>query len=129
MLTFNRILEVLPPKVGEEKPAAVRAEISLDLNRVAHDMRKEWETLRPEDVVFLLGVKGADESDKMITNGGVDKLSLVEKYGIRCLRAAEVVSVMDSQGRQLGSGENRVRSSGGQCRVHLRLDTDMYHVR
>jgi intron-binding protein aquarius len=121
-------LEVLPPKVGEEKPAAVRAEVSLDLTRVSPDVRKEWESLRPDDVVFLLGIKGADESDKMITNGGPEKMSLVEKYGIKCLRAAEVVSVLDSQGRQIGSGENRVKSSGGQCRLHLHLDTDMYEV-
>jgi intron-binding protein aquarius len=69
-----------------------------------------------------------DESDKMITNGGSEKLSLVEKYGIKCLRAAEVVSVLDAQGRQLGSGEHRAKTSGGQTRLHLNLDTDMYEV-
>lgn len=118
----------MPPKVGEEKPAAVRAEVSLDLSRLSPEVRKEWESLRSDDVVFLLGVKGTDESDKMITNGGSEKFSLVEKYGIRCLRAAEVVSVLDAQGRHLGTGEGRVRSSGGQCRLHLKLDTDMYQV-
>ena len=128
MVTIGRILEVLPPKVGEEKPAAVRAEVSLDLSRLSPEVRKEWESLRLDDVVFLLGVKGTDESDKMITNGGSEKFSLVEKYGIRCLRAAEVVSVLDGQGRHLGTGEGRVKSSGGQCRLHLKLDTDMYQV-
>lgn len=119
---------MLPPKVGEEKPAAVRAEVSLDLTRVTPEVRKEWESLRPEDVVFLLGVKGADEGDKMITNGGSENLSLAEKYGIKCLRTAEVVSVMDGQGRQLGTGDKRVKTSGGQCRLHLKLDADMYQV-
>jgi intron-binding protein aquarius len=118
----------MPPKVGEERPAAVRAEVSLELSRVSPEVRQEWESLRPDDVVFLLGVKGVDDSDKMITNGTNDRLSLVENYGIKCLRAAEVVSVLDAQGRQLGSGDNRVKSSGGQCRLHLKLDADMFQV-
>lgn len=121
------ILEVLPPRVGEEKPAAVRAEVALDLSRFPHDVRKEWESLRSDDVVFLLGVKGMDESDKMITYDSA-RLSLVEQYGIKCLRAAEVVAVMDSHGRHIGIGENRVRHSAGQCRLHIKLDTDMFQV-
>ena len=129
VLIAYRILEVLPPKVGEVNPAAVRAEISLDLNRLGGDVVREWESLRPGDVVFLLGVKGTDEGDKMITNGATDKLSIAEKYGIKCLRSAEVVSVMDSQGRVIGPGEGRVRSLGGQCRLHVLIDSDMYLVR
>lgn len=120
---------MLPPRVGEERPAAVRAEVNLDMARVSPEIRKEWESLRPEDVVFLLAVKGVDDSDRMITNGASDKLSMAEKYGIKCLRTAEVIQVLDSQGRPLlGPGEQKARNSFGQCRLHLKLDPDMYKV-
>lgn len=124
-----RILETAPPRVGEEKPAYVRAEISLDLTRLSDEVRRDWESLRPDDVVFLLAVKGVDEGDKMIVNSGVEKLSTAEKFGIKCLRAAEVIQVLDQDGRQLRSGEGQVRRSGGRCRLHIRLDTEMYKVR
>lgn len=92
-------------------------------------MRKEWESLRSDDVVFLLAVKGIDETDKIIAyDSAATRLSLVEQYGIKCLRAAEVVAVMDSHGRHIGIGENKVRHSAGQCRLHLKLDTDMFQV-
>lgn len=123
-----RILETAPPRVGEEKPAYVRAEISIDLSRLSDEVRRDWETLRQDDVVFLLAVKGIDEGDKMITNGGSEKLSTAEKFGIKCLRAAEVMQVLDQDGRQLRSGEGQVRRSGGRCRLHVKLDTEMYRV-
>lgn len=78
--------------------------------------------------MFLLAVKGVDEGDKMIMNGGAEKLSTAERFGIKCLRAAEVIQVLDQDGRQLRSGEGQVRRSGGRCRLHVRLDTDMYKV-
>jgi intron-binding protein aquarius len=73
-------------------------------------------------------VKGIDEGDKMITNGGSEKLSTAEKFGIKCLRAAEVMQVLDQDGRQLRSGEGQFRRSGGRCRLHVKLDTEMYRV-
>jgi intron-binding protein aquarius len=118
-------LEVLPPKVGEEKPAAIRAEVNLELSRVSSDVRREWESLRTADMVFLLGAKGIDDGDKLMINGGSEKLSIAEKYGIKCLRAAEVVQVLDAHGRQLGQDH---RGAHTHFRLHLKLDADMYKV-
>lgn len=64
----------------------------------------------------------------MITNGGSEKLSTAERFGIKCLRAAEVIQVLDQDGRQLRSGEANIRRSGGRCRLHVKLDTEMYKV-
>ncbi|KAH8154238.1 uncharacterized protein LAJ45_02006 [Morchella importuna] len=128
LISRPSILETAPPRVGEEKPAYVRAEISIDLSRLSDEVRRDWETLRQDDVVFLLAVKGIDEGDKMITNGGSEKLSTAEKFGIKCLRAAEVMQVLDQDGRQLRSGEGQVRRSGGRCRLHVKLDTEMYRI-
>ncbi|KAL7273966.1 hypothetical protein RUND412_003147 [Rhizina undulata] len=128
LISRPSILEAAPPKVGEEKPAYVRAEISLDLSRLSDDVRRDWESLRPDDVVFLLAVKGVDESDKMVTNGAARKLTSAEKFGVKCLRAAEVIQVLDQQGQTLRSADGKIKRSGGRCRLHVKLDTDMYKI-
>lgn len=98
------------------------------MGRVSDDVRREWENLRPEDVVFLLRVRGVDDSDRMITNGATEKLGIAEKYGIKCLRAAKVITVLNHQGQALHQGDGQSRRSGGQCRLHLKLDPDMYKI-
>ncbi|KAG0634185.1 P-loop containing nucleoside triphosphate hydrolase protein [Tuber brumale] len=128
LITRPSILETAPPKVGEEKPAYVRAEISLDYARLSEDVRRDWDSLRPDDVVFLLAVKGVDEGDRVITNGSPDKLNTAEKFGVKCLRAAEVVQLLDQDGRLIKAGDGQARRAGGRRRLHVRLDPEMYKI-
>lgn len=126
LISKPAILEVVPPLVGEEKPAAVKAEIALDVNRLADNIRREWESLRPDDVVFLLAV-GAPDQSKMITDGEL-KLTDCQKLGIKHIRAAEVTQMLDDSGRPVrgfngqinGQGQTRLR------RLHVKLDAAIY---
>ncbi|CZT52224.1 related to NAM7-nonsense-mediated mRNA decay protein [Rhynchosporium secalis] len=124
-ITKPSILEVVPPLVGDDKPSAVRAEISLDVSRLADNVRREWESLRPDDVIFLLAIQATDSS-KMIMNGG-DVPSDAQKLGLKYVRAAEVIQVLDDKGRSLrdqnnqnGHGRPRLR------RLHVKIDAAMY---
>ena len=90
------VVEMAPAKVGMETPAFVRAEIALDVSRLNDNIRKEWESLRSDDVVFLLSVQGKD--DRMITNGFSGGPA---ESGLQYIRAAEVVQVLDENGRTL----------------------------
>lgn len=127
-LTTCRILEVVPPLVGDDKPSSVKAEISLDVGRLNDQIRREWESLRPDDVVFLLVVKGSNGSE-MVTNGGSTP-SEAQKIGLVHLRAAEVIQVLDDKGRSLlhhqshsnGQGQGRARVR----KIHVKLDAAMY---
>jgi len=119
-------MEVVPPLVGDDKPAVVRAEITLDVTRLADNIRREWESLRPDDVVFLLSIQAPDDP-KMVTNGG-SAPSDAQKIGLRYLRAAEITQVMDDQG-------NSLRYQGGQSngygrpktrKLQIKLDAAMY---
>lgn len=92
------IVDVAPSRVGEEHPAYVRAEIILDVSRLQYPVRREWESLKPDDVVFLLAVEGPD--DEPMRNG-VDQQSTGEQLGIHRLRCAEVVQIQDENGRPL----------------------------
>ena len=93
------ILEVAAPKVGYTKPAFVKAEIVLDISKLADSVRKEWDSLKPEDVVFLLAVKPPNADGKQV-NGHVEEPEQM-KSGIRHARAAEVVQVFQESGRTL----------------------------
>ena len=125
LLIQNSILETAPPIVGDDKPSAVRAEITLDVSRLADNIRREWESLRPDDVIFLLAIQAPDES-RMVTNGGSTP-SNAQKMGIKYLRAAEIIQVMDDKGRSLrdqsvqnGHGRPRVR------RLQIKMDAATY---
>lgn len=122
------ILEVLPALVGDDKPAAVRAEIIIDVRRLGENVRREWESLRPDDVVFLLAVD-ASKSSKSSKCSKTDTWdSDAQRRGLVSVRAAEVIQVLDDKGRAVRDasayfdGHNRspVR------RLLLKLDTAVY---
>ncbi|KAL9092612.1 MAG: hypothetical protein Q9165_004416 [Trypethelium subeluteriae] len=122
------ILDVAPPKVGESKPAIVRSEVILDVQRLNSGVRREWETLRPDDVVFLVGIHAQDDS---LSNGnGHTHSDASRKHGIKYIRCAEVLQVQDEKGRPLreqqtqpeAGYERRVR----QRRIILKVDAVAY---
>jgi len=51
------LTEVSKPKLGETKPAAVKAEIEIDLFRCSGAIRQEWEQIREHDVLFLVSIE------------------------------------------------------------------------
>lgn len=120
------ILETVPPLVGGDVPSAVRAEISLDTNRLADNVRREWESLRPDDVVFLVAVEAVDDS-KAITNGGSSQAAS-QRLGLRYVRAAEITQLLDEQGRSLR--EHNEQTNGHRRatvqRLQIKLDAAAY---
>ena len=82
-----------------EQPAFVRAGIILDTYRLAEGVRREWEALRPEDTVYLLAVQPPD-SQMVLTNGHSHGRSSHDT-GLRYLRTAEIVQLLDDSGRSI----------------------------
>ncbi|KAI0024915.1 P-loop containing nucleoside triphosphate hydrolase protein [Xylariomycetidae sp. FL0641] len=120
------ILEVVPPLVGDDKPSLVRAEISLDLRRVAEHVRREWDSLRPDDVLFLVEVDASNI--KAITNGKGGISPEAQKYGIMSVRAAEVIQVMDDKGKSIKdpAAYFQTSSRNSSRKLQLRLDAKTY---
>lgn len=118
-----RIVEVLPALVGDNKPSVVRAELSIDVRRLGDNVRREWESLRPDDVVFLLAID-ASQSQK----SGRGNASDGQKLGIVAFRSAEIIQVLDDKGRAIrdtsayfdGHARNPTR------RIRVKLDSEMY---
>lgn len=121
------IIEVAPPKVGSAKPAFVRAEVAIEVGRMADHIRREWESLRPDDVVFLLAVQ-QDAPVKFALQGK----NPTEGPRITHLRTAEVVQVLDEQGRPLRepyfNAVNGYTSRPRLRRLLLNLDSAAFKV-
>lgn len=53
--TSFRITQVSPPRVGEQHPASVQAEVVIDTRSMRGDVASGWDELKQHDVLFLLG--------------------------------------------------------------------------
>ena len=93
------ILEAAPAKVGFDQPAYVRAEIMLNVSRLAGPIQREWDSLRPDDVVYLMAVRSNDDSTSL-TNGHFEQDGQ-QSSGLLVLRTAEVVQLLDESGRPI----------------------------
>jgi intron-binding protein aquarius len=58
------ITEVAPPLLGEERPSRICAEIKIDLARYTDSIRRDWDTLRQHDILFLLTIRAKDWSNE-----------------------------------------------------------------
>ena len=123
-----RIIEVAPPKVGFDHPAFVEAEIALDVSRLAEPVRKEWESLRQDDVVYLLAVQSPDALNSLMS--GHLAQDYMYEHGLQSLRAAEIVQVLDENGRMIRDmPNNQVNGYGSRPRLRrliVRLDAVAY---
>lgn len=122
------IIDAALPKVGETHPAKVEVEVSLDVSRLAPNIRREWESLKHDDVVYLVSVDAAD-SPSVFANGHSEP-DHANRQGVRHLRCAEVIQVMDENGRMLRE-HNQDQADGfgsraRQRRLLLKLDPVAY---
>ena len=122
------ILDVAPAKVGDTRPAIVRAEVILDVQGLNFGVRREWETLRPDDVVFLVGVDVPN--DPSANSNGYGHKVASRKLGIKYIRCAEVLQLQDDKGRPLR--EQQMQAADGyerrvrQRKIILKLDASAY---
>lgn len=96
------IMEVSPPRVGEDWPSLVRGEVYLDLETLPMNARREWAQVRQDDVVFLVSVK---LRDKDMNGDGEDYAG---SLGVRYVRSAVVTQVLDEEGRALRPGQEEL---------------------
>lgn len=119
------ILEVVPALVGDDKPSSVRAEVSIDVRKCSDSIRRDWDSLRPGDVVFLLAV---DASKPKQASDGDAPLTEAQQLGLKAVRSAEVTQIVDQKGSPIKDAkayyDGRDRSSNR--RIQLKLDSQRY---
>jgi hypothetical protein len=70
------------PKLGEFRPSVVKAEIVFSLHHFSGEMKKEWEMLKPRDVVFLMTMIDPDAKKQKNKQEQNDNITFGTKYGL-----------------------------------------------
>jgi len=113
-----KILKVSPPKLGEDMPSQVLAEITLDLRRCGEQIRKEWDEVGEFDNLFLVAADATsmeggpaplldDVSSSFKTKNNNDEerripdeedVTFPRRFGIVAVRGCMVLEVRDEDG-------------------------------
>ncbi|KAK9707723.1 hypothetical protein K7432_010019 [Basidiobolus ranarum] len=89
------IVDIAKPKLGDNKPAKVSADVTFKTGRYTPSIREEWNTLRQHDILFLLTIQATKEShDKP-----VDGKSFKTHYGLKYVRGCEVSAIIGEDGK------------------------------
>ena len=126
-----RLLKVSPPKLGENIPSEVLAEVSVDLEHCGEKIRKEWDSIGEFDNLFLLGVDASSMEGGPISmldeNTGDEKhiadeddVTFPKRTGIIAVRGCMVLEVRDEDGNLLSDPNHERESSGKASKSHKR---------
>ena len=136
-VTDFHITSVAKAKVGEIKPAEVRAEVQLSLaNFSKGPIRAEWEGIKLHDVLFLLTVRVPTEKEDpkagVVANRGAGdrKRSPADRardqHGVVYCRGCEVIEVLD-ENKQVIDDRTPIESRKGHVRTfRVWLDSAQY---
>lgn len=126
-----RLIKVSPPKLGENIPAGVLAEVSVDLKHCSDKIRTEWDSIGEFDNLFLLGVDASsmeggpismlDEStgdQKDIADE--DDVTFPKRSGIIAVRGCMVLEVRDEDGNILSEPSYDRDTSDKPSKTHKR---------
>lgn len=121
--SFN-IVEVAKPRVGENHPAQVRADVTINLS-VRPEVKYEWEGLRKHDVAFLLTV----QPEVPIGYRYKYNENFVKQVGLVCVRGCEIEGMLDEQGKVIEEGPDPKPDLRGDNRTYrVWLDPNQYQL-
>ncbi|KAJ3018195.1 UNVERIFIED_CONTAM: hypothetical protein HDU68_011284 [Siphonaria sp. JEL0065] len=132
------ISEVGTPALGETKPSFVMGEVSFVIGKYSDSIRREWESLKRHDVLFLITIEmdselpswSTDKSAK--SNKNKKDLPFKKQFGIKHIRGCVVVDELDADGKlanEADGEEDRVHGKGGRSykrTLRVSLDTNQY---
>ncbi|XP_030641850.1 RNA helicase aquarius [Chanos chanos] len=116
------IVEVAKPNIGENWPARVRADVTVNLN-IRDQIKSEWEGLRKHDVCFLITVR-----PNLPYGTRFDRRQpFVEQAGLVYVRGCEVQGMLDDKGRVIEEGpEPKPKLRGDTRTFRVWLDPNQY---
>ncbi|XP_015206361.1 RNA helicase aquarius [Lepisosteus oculatus] len=121
ILAFS-IVEVAKPNIGENWPARVRADVTINLN-VRDQIKNEWEGLRKHDVCFLVTVRPTKPYGTRFDR----RQPFVDQTGLVYVRGCEIQGMLDEKGRVIEEGpEPKPKLKGDTRTFRVWLDPNQY---
>ena len=135
------INEIAHPLLGHKEPARVFAEVSYNTKEMPNYVKKEWESLREHEIVFLVSfsrkkiTKNSQKNEiiKENSNGSMEIeeqiLRFKDRYGVKHVRGCEILSQLDEKHKQISfeAGDRKKVSPEGFERIlHVLLDPFQY---
>ncbi|XP_062863448.1 RNA helicase aquarius isoform X2 [Trichomycterus rosablanca] len=121
LMSFS-IVEVAKPKIGENWPARVRADVTVNLNVQGH-IKTEWEGLRKHDVCFLITVRPTLPYGTRFDR----RQPIADQVGLVYVRGCEVQGMLDDKGRVIEEGPDPKPKLKGDARTfRVWLDPNQY---
>ncbi|GMH36875.1 hypothetical protein BSKO_04748 [Bryopsis sp. KO-2023] len=108
-ITAYKISQVQKPRIGEDKPASVLAEVTFDTTGLRGEIRSQWDDLKQHDVVFLLTVRPPEEEAAASMYSDGQEPDPRQKYGLAYVRGCEVIEVKDAEGKLMNDFTGRVK--------------------
>ncbi|KAJ3221225.1 hypothetical protein HK099_003677 [Clydaea vesicula] len=95
------IVSIGTPKLGETNPSFVKADITFDLSRNTEKIRREWDTLRPHDVLFLISVQRGARLDlsEIDTERELNTIESCRELGVKFVRGCEILNLIGENGK------------------------------
>ncbi|KAJ3149275.1 hypothetical protein HDU86_006998 [Geranomyces michiganensis] len=132
-----QIVDVGPPKLGETKPGFVKADVSFNVSKFTESIRREWESIRPHDVLFLLTIKLENTNELAVSEETTEGSAFRRKFGLKSVRGCEVIHVLGDDGRPVEDlasakypteGHDRPRIAGFRRSFRVALDPNQYQL-
>ena len=140
MSSFD-VVTVARPNVGESVPAKVWADLSFSISRFGEETQREWDRLRPNDVLYLISVKAPAhlslEKWTHVLNGlDAQKRTFKDFFNIEHVRGCQIVefltdkgtSMNDDLGKPIIDGLNHAENQGGRRMLRVALDPRQFEV-
>ncbi|RKP18539.1 P-loop containing nucleoside triphosphate hydrolase protein [Rozella allomycis CSF55] len=100
-----KIMDVGKARVGESKPGFVCAEVSYSVSMLNDTLRREWESIRQNEVLLLLSIQATPETNTAYSK---DK-SFKDHYGITMIRGCEVYEKAEDESEEKIEGYKTVK--------------------
>jgi intron-binding protein aquarius len=121
-ITGFSIVEMGRPKIGENRPSSVRADIQVHLNVRPH-IKTEWEGLRKHDVGFLITLSPPNADPSAVDT----TLPFPQQFGIIAIRGCEIEGILNDKGQLADHPSAEGRSFRGDDRTYrVWLDCNQY---
>ena len=119
------IIQIGKPNVGEKKASRVRADVTVNLEYIREDVKKEWTSLRKHDICFLVTLRAPNPPEKRHN----PKEPFIPQVGLTYVRGCEIESILGDDGKVIEDGlESKVKISGDTRTWRVYLDTNQYKI-